>query len=56
DLFRAGILDSFALVDFLNVLEEHTGIKVPDSDDNAVNFQTVEIIERYVERRGGQSV
>ena len=36
------MLDSFALVDFLAVLEEHTGIKVPDSDVNPSNFQTIE--------------
>jgi acyl carrier protein len=54
DLFKLGALDSFALVDFLGVLEEHTGIKVPDADVNAVTFQTIEKIEAYVERRGGQ--
>ena len=54
DLFKAGVLDSFALVDFLTVLEEHTGIKVPDSDVNPSNFQTVEKIERYAEGRKGQ--
>lgn len=54
DLFNLGALDSFALVDFLGVLEEHTGIKVPDADVNAATFQTIEKIEAYVERRGGQ--
>ena len=55
DLFKAGVLDSFALVDFLAVLEEHTGIKVPDSDVNPVNFQTIQAIERYAESRKGSS-
>jgi acyl carrier protein len=54
DLFKAGVLDSFALVDFLAVLEEHAGIKVPDSDINPSNFQTIQAIERYAEGRKGQ--
>lgn len=48
DLFKAGALDSFALVDFVTVLEEHCGIKVPDSDVVAANFQTLSAIETYV--------
>lgn len=56
DLFKSGVLDSFALVDFLTVLEEHSGIKVPDSDVNPANFQTIETIERYVNERKEQSL
>lgn len=51
DLFRIGGLDSFALVDFVIVLEEHCGISVPDADVNPANFRTIESIERYVESR-----
>lgn len=53
DLFKSGVLDSFALVDFIGVLETETGIKVPDADVKAANFQTLETIERYVESRKG---
>ena len=53
DLFKAGVLDSFALVEFLTVLEEHSGVKVPDSDVNPSNFQNIAQIERYVESRRG---
>jgi acyl carrier protein len=53
DLFKAGILDSFALVDFIGVLESETGITVPDADVKAANFQTLEAIENYVESRKG---
>jgi acyl carrier protein len=53
DLFKMGALDSFALVDFIGVLEGETGIKVPDADVKAANFQTLEAIERYVETRKG---
>ena len=53
DLFKMGVLDSFALVDFVTVLEGETGIKVPDADVNPANFQTIEAIERYVASRQG---
>jgi acyl carrier protein len=53
DLFKSGVLDSFTLVDFVTLLEEHCGIKVPDADVRAENFRTVEAVGRYVESRGG---
>ncbi len=53
DLFRLGVLDSFALVDFISVLEAECGIKIPDSDVNPGNFQSIEAIERYVAARKG---
>lgn len=53
DLFKMGVLDSFALVDFVTVLEGETGISVPDADVNPANFQTIEAIERYVASRQG---
>jgi acyl carrier protein len=51
DLFKIGALDSFALVDFVTVLEEHCGIHVPDADVSPSNFRTIELIERYVAGR-----
>ena len=53
DLFQTGVLDSFALVDFVTLLEDQCGIRVPDSDVNPANFQTIEAIERYVEAHKG---
>jgi acyl carrier protein len=53
DLFRLGVLDSFALVDFISVLEEECDIKVPDGDVNPGNFQSIDAIEGYVETRKG---
>lgn len=54
DLFKSGALDSFALVDFVTLLEEQCGIKVPDADVNPANFQTILAIETYVAaHRGG---
>ena len=48
DLFKSGVLDSFALVDFVALLESACHIKVPDSDVVAANFQTLEAVENYV--------
>ena len=54
DLFKTGALDSFALVDFVTVLEEFCGIQVPDADVNPANFRTIEAIDRYVQTRLGE--
>jgi len=53
DLFVNGALDSFTLVDFVAVLEEQCGIKVPDSDVNPANFKSISAVERYVETHKG---
>jgi acyl carrier protein len=53
DLFKMGALDSFALVDFIGVLESETGISVPDADVKPANFQTLEAIDGYVASRKG---
>ena len=53
DLFKMGVLDSFALVDFVTVLEQECGIKIPDSDVNPANFETIERVERYVDEHKG---
>ena len=53
DLFTIGILDSFALVDFITLVEETCGIKVPDADVNPGNFQTIEKIEDYITSHSG---
>ncbi len=51
DLFKLGALDSFALIDFVTVLEEHCDIKIPDADVVTENFQTIAKVERYLESR-----
>lgn len=55
DLFASGVLDSFALVDFIVVLEEHCGISVPDAEIIPQNFRTIEAIEEYVDSRRADS-
>lgn len=51
DLFKGGALDSFALVDFVTVLEEHCALRVPDAEVIPSNFRTMEAIDEYVKRR-----
>ena len=53
DLFKIGALDSFSLVEFVAMLEEQCGLKVPDADVNPANFQTIEAVERYVSAHEG---
>ena len=51
DLFASGTLDSFALVDFVTVIEEHCGIRVPDAEVIPANFRTIDAIDQYVSER-----
>jgi acyl carrier protein len=53
NLFKMGVLDSFALVDFVTVLEQECGIRIPDSDVNPANFETIEAVESYVNAHRG---
>jgi acyl carrier protein len=54
DLFQSGALDSFALVDFVTVLEEHCGVRIPDAGVIPENFRTVAAIEAYVNTLRGE--
>ena len=53
DLFKSGVLDSFALVDFVSLLEGACGIRIPDGDVIPANFQTLQAIETYVQEHQG---
>jgi acyl carrier protein len=54
-LFRAGVLDSFSLVEFVEMLERECGVPVPDADLRPEQFETIARIEAFVERaRGGR--
>jgi acyl carrier protein len=53
DLFKTGVLDSFALVDLVTVLEGACGFKIPDSDVVPANFQTLKAIEDYIDGHHG---
>jgi acyl carrier protein len=49
-LFRAGVLDSFSLVDFVTLLESECGIRVGDDDMRPENFDTLAKVEAFVAR------
>ena len=50
-LFESGLLDSFALADFVSALEAEFAIRVPDSDLRPRLFDSIALIEAYIERR-----
>ncbi len=50
-LFLAGVLDSFALVDFVTMLEGECGISISDADLRPETFDTIAKIETYIESR-----
>ena len=50
-LFDAGLLDSFALPDMVNALEDEFGISIPDADLNPRKFASIERIEEYLDSR-----
>ena len=50
-LFESGWLDSFVLTDLVSEIEDAFGIKVPDSDLRPKKFDTIEMIDAYVEGR-----
>jgi acyl carrier protein len=47
-LFVSGLLDSFALTDFVAGLEEEFGVSIPDSDLSARKFDTLNKVSAYV--------
>jgi acyl carrier protein len=50
-LFVSGLLDSFALTDFVAGLEEEFGVTIPDSDLSARKFDTINKVETYLAAR-----
>ena len=49
-LIEEGILDSMALMQLVGFLEERTSVRVPDDEVSPENFETIEAIERMVDR------
>ncbi len=47
-LFASGLLDSFALTDFIAGLEEEFGVSIPDSDLSARKFDTLRKVDSYI--------
>ena len=50
-LFDSGLLDSFVLPQMVSELEETFKIRIPDSDLNPRQFETLARIEQYVNSR-----
>ena len=50
-LFESGYIDSFALTDVVAELEKEFGITIPDSDLNPRRFETITLIENYVQSK-----
>jgi acyl carrier protein len=48
-LFDSGVLDSFALVDVVNGLEQQFKVKIPDSDLSPRKFSSIARIQEYLE-------
>ncbi len=51
-LFRAGVLDSFSLVEFVALLEDTCGIRVEDAELRPETFETIGKIGAFLERAG----
>jgi acyl carrier protein len=51
-LFTSGLLDSFALTDFVTGLEEEFQLTIPDSDFSARKFDTISKVEIYLDSKG----
>jgi len=47
-LFVSGLLDSFALTDFVGGLEAEFGVTIPDSDLSARKFDTIGKVDTYL--------
>ena len=50
-LFESGLLDSFLLADLVAALEAEFSIRIPDSDLRPRKFDSVSLIQTYVESR-----
>jgi acyl carrier protein len=50
-LFESGLLDSFTLTDLVSGIEAEFKISVPDSDLTPRKFDSIERIQRYLEKK-----
>ncbi len=52
-LFTSGMLDSFALTDFISGLETEFNVTIPDADFSARKFDTLTKVEQYLDAKAG---
>ncbi|HUA98752.1 MAG TPA: acyl carrier protein [Terracidiphilus sp.] len=50
-LFASGLLDSFALTDFVGGLEQEFSVSIPDSDLSARKFDSINKVAAYIASR-----
>lgn len=50
-LFSTGIIDSFTLVSLMALIETHAGFQVDPMDVTLENFDTIDRMQAYVDRR-----
>ncbi len=53
DLLEHGLLDSMGIMRLILYLEENFGIKIEDDEIVPENFQTLNSMVAYVEKKGG---
>jgi len=51
-LFDSGVIDSFALVDFVADLEDDFNVRVPDNDLHPSKFESLAKIAAYLSSHG----
>lgn len=52
ELFSSGLLDSFAMVDLIQLIEEIGGFEIPQSDVTLENLDSINRILAYARSRG----
>jgi acyl carrier protein len=50
-LFTSGLLDSFALTDFVTGLEAEFNVSIPDSDFSARRFDSLNKVQQYLDAK-----
>jgi acyl carrier protein len=50
-LIRSGVLDSLTLLQLIAFIEEYFSIKITDKEMNPDNFQTINVIKAFVEKK-----
>ena len=55
NLIEEGIIDSMGLMQMIQFIEEHTGLRVPDDQVLPENFQSISSIEQLVESLRGKN-
>ncbi len=50
-LFTSGLLDSFALTDFVTGIEAEFSVSIPDSDFSARKFDSITKVQQYLDAR-----